>query len=150
MSESPLTRTLTSIGLGSSGCRRENASSRWVSAAARWAPFIAWRAARCRRGEFGRQIPLQGLEISDDHLQKVVEVVGDAARQLADGFHLLRLAQGLFVAAELLCTLRHLSLKRRIELWQRLLRSFALGDLALHGLGKVGVVDRDGSFCRQS
>ena len=40
-SDAPWTSALTSIGFGSSGCRRENARSRCVSAAARRAPFIA-------------------------------------------------------------------------------------------------------------
>ena len=36
------------------------------------------------------------MQIARDDLQQVVEVVCDAARQLADGFHLLRLAQRIF------------------------------------------------------
>ena len=44
-SAAPLRNLLTSIGFGSSGCRREKASSRLVSAAARCAPRIALRRA---------------------------------------------------------------------------------------------------------
>ena len=38
---------------------------------------------------------LHQVERADDALQKIVEVVGDAAGELADGFHFLRLAQRL-------------------------------------------------------
>ena len=38
----------------------------------------------------------QQVQVAGDHLQKVVEIVGDAAGQPADGFELLRLAQLLF------------------------------------------------------
>ena len=37
--------------------------------------------------------PLEHLEIAGDHREKIVEVMGDAAGELADGLHLLRLAQ---------------------------------------------------------
>ena len=36
---------------------------------------------------------LQQLQVAGDHEQQVVEVVGDAAGELADGLHLLRLRQ---------------------------------------------------------
>ena len=39
---------------------------------------------------------LHQIQRSDDSGQQIVEVVGDAAGQLPDGFHLLRLAQRLF------------------------------------------------------
>ena len=85
---------LTSIGLGSSGWRRENASSRCVSAAARCAPRIASAIALSARGSAGgRGVPLQRLEVADDDGQQVVEVVRDAAGQLADRLHLLRLGE---------------------------------------------------------
>ncbi|MNC91461.1 hypothetical protein D3C83_77300 [compost metagenome] len=35
----------------------------------------------------------QHLGVAEDHGQHVVEVVGDPARELTDGFHLLRLPQ---------------------------------------------------------
>ena len=44
--------------------------------------------ARVCAGPFG-----QHVQIADDHGQEIVEVVGDAAGQLADAFHLLRLGQ---------------------------------------------------------
>src|SRR5262249_55768151 len=40
-----------------------------------------------------RHLPLGKLGEADDNLQDVIEVVGDATSQCADGFHLLRLAQ---------------------------------------------------------
>ena len=40
-----------------------------------------------------REPPLQHLEIAGNHGEKIVEVVGDAACKLADGLHLLRLAE---------------------------------------------------------
>ena len=39
------------------------------------------------------QVPLQDLQVAHHHLQQVVEVVRDAARELANGLHLLRLTQ---------------------------------------------------------
>ena len=45
-----------------------------------------------RRGEAAAQV----LGVAHDHGEDVVEVVGDAAGQPPDGFHLLRLAQPLF------------------------------------------------------
>ena len=49
---------------------------------------------------FARLQPGQ-LDVAEDRLQQVVEVVGDAAGQRADGLHLLRLAQLVFQAAPL-------------------------------------------------
>ena len=45
------------------------------------------------------QVALQRFEIADDDGQQVVEVVRDAAGELADAFHLLRLPQPLFGGA---------------------------------------------------
>src|SRR5262249_44849686 len=45
--------------------------------------------------------PGQQLEIATDHGQQIVEVVGDAAGQLADRLHLLRLAEMLLGGGEL-------------------------------------------------
>ena len=47
-------------------------------------------------GVGARQLPLQAFEIADDDGQQIVEVVRDAAGELADRFQLLRLAQGAF------------------------------------------------------
>ena len=51
----------------------------------------------------GRE-PAQQLQVVGDHLQDVVEVVRHAAGELADGVHLLRLAQLLLGSAQDLCT----------------------------------------------
>ena len=39
--------------------------------------------------------PLQEVQVADDDAQQIVEVMGDAASDLADGVHLLGAAQGL-------------------------------------------------------
>jgi len=64
---------------------------------------------------------LHQVEAADDAGQQVVEVVGDAAGQLADGFHLLRLAQGFFGAAALGDLGGHPRFKRLVELAQAVL-----------------------------
>ena len=38
--------------------------------------------------------PQNHAQVADDDLQQIIEVVRDAARELADGLHLLRLMQG--------------------------------------------------------
>ena len=110
------TRRLTSTGLGSSGWRREKASRRWVSAAARCAPRMALSTERASRSESSAppvgERALHRLQIADDDGQQVVEVVRDAAGQLADRLHLLRLRKLLLRAL------------------QRLLRLAPLGDVA--------------------
>ena len=77
---------------GSSGCFREKASRLRTSSAPRSAARSAMsavsRARASATGPFGQQV-----QIADDDGQKVVEVVGDAAGQLADAFHLLGLRQ---------------------------------------------------------
>ena len=45
---------------------------------------------------------LDQLQIAADDLQHVVEIVGDAAGQLADRFHLLRLVQGRLAGGQFL------------------------------------------------
>ena len=67
--------------------------------AARWAPRMAFSASRSRLppSESRRlQLALKGFQIADDDRQQVVEVVRDAAGQVADALHLLRLPQRLF------------------------------------------------------
>nr|GFD57923.1 hypothetical protein [Tanacetum cinerariifolium] len=64
--------------------------------------------------------------VAGDHLQHVVEVVGDAAGQAADGFQLLRLAQLFFGGRACLHFVVHALLEVAGELAQGL-----LGDLAL-------------------
>ena len=92
----PATRRPISTGCGSSGCWREKASRRWVSdsRAPRAAHGIVGRAFQAL--DVGRglaQMALQGVEIADDDGQQVVEVVRDAAGELADALHLLGLPQ---------------------------------------------------------
>ena len=48
---------------------------------------------------FGSETLEQELRVAGDHHQQIVEVVGDAACETSDGFHLLRLAQLLFESA---------------------------------------------------
>ncbi len=52
------------------------------------------RVDRGRRRQFG-ELPADHVEAAQHDGQEVVEVVRDAAGELADGFHLLRLAQRL-------------------------------------------------------
>ena len=93
-SSMPAIRRLTSVGRGSSVWRREKANSRCVRAAARCAEL-----GRCLDETVDvveaavLNPPLNPLQPPTDALQQIVEVVGDAARQLPDGFHLLCLAQ---------------------------------------------------------
>ncbi len=47
----------------------------------------------------GRGEATDDFEVAEDHLQNVVEVVSDAARELSDRFHLLRLPDHLFTRA---------------------------------------------------
>ena len=93
----PATRRSTLMRLGASGCRREKASSRWVSAAAALRALAArfHRAAR-PAGLAGKQRAPRGVDVARDDGQKIVEVVRDAAGQLADRLHLLRLPKRLF------------------------------------------------------
>ena len=89
----PPISSLLSTRSGSSGSERAKDSRRRVRAAARVAPSIAF--LRCistsRRGPFRRR--WREIDAADHHRQHVVEVVGDAAGQLADRLHLLDLAQ---------------------------------------------------------
>ncbi len=57
------------------------------------------------------QAPAQQFEAADDPGEHVVEVVGDTAGELADCFHFLRLAQCLFVMAQLGRAFFHLLFK---------------------------------------
>ena len=52
-----------------------------------------------------RQFALQGFDVADHDLQQIVEIVSEPAGELADGFHLLRLAQRFlrFFQARLCC-----------------------------------------------
>ncbi len=78
--------------LGCSICWRPKASSWRVSAVARSAARVI-SSSRCRPQRLAGQLLAEHLAGAGDHLQEVVEVVGDAAGQLADRLHLLRLQQ---------------------------------------------------------
>ncbi len=101
----PATSLLGSMTSGESGCWREKASSRLVSMVARRTPSRAMSRARSMRvvasdaGSFGSWRRIMSSPPVDDG-EEVVEVVGDAAGQLADGLHLLRLPQRLFRHAQ--------------------------------------------------
>ena len=56
--------------------------------------------------------PAQQFQAADNAREHIVEVMGDTAGQLADGFHFLRLAQSLFVMAQLSRAFFHLLFKR--------------------------------------
>ena len=62
-------------------------------------------------------IALQGVEVSDDHLQEIVEVVGNAPH----GFHLLRLSYRLLVALQVFGALEDLLFQRGVQVDQRFL-----------------------------
>ncbi len=72
---------------------REKASNWVVSLAPRRPDSSAASAIRFRRGS--SSCAGEDLEAADHRRQQIVEIVGDAAGQLADRLHLLRLAQRL-------------------------------------------------------
>ena len=88
----PSTSVARSTGSGFSSWRRAKASMRWVSEAPRWAPCMALSIRRSELRVVGQALAQQ-LEAADDRHQQIVEVVGDAAGQPADGLHLLALQQ---------------------------------------------------------
>ena len=81
-----------STGTARKSCWRAKASRRWVSDAPRSAPCSAPSTSRCRRGSSGQALAQQ-IEIAHHRHQQIVEIVRDAAGELADGLHLLRLPQ---------------------------------------------------------
>ena len=88
------TRRLTSLGLVSSDWRRAKARSRCVSAAARCAEVDAASMKRgMSSGRSRRHASANEIERANDAGQKVIEVMGDAAGELADRLHLLGLPQ---------------------------------------------------------
>ena len=58
-----------------------------------WLLEFGGQLGRALTGRHPRELALQGVEVADDDGQQVVEIVRDAAGELADGLHLLRLAQ---------------------------------------------------------
>jgi len=90
-----------------------------------------------------RQAALENRQIAVDHLEKVVEVVSDAARELAHGLHLLGLAKGFFGVAATPDLFANAAFERFVERRQRLLGLLPLVDLVLGGAEKPRVVDCD-------
>ena len=89
------TSSLTSVSFGISVWRRANASRRWVR--------VGGAQAGLDRGldlapyrERDVLLLVQKIEIAQDDRQQIVEIMGNAAGQLADRLHLLRLLQLLF------------------------------------------------------
>ena len=90
---------LTSTGFGLSGWRRAKASRRWVRP----------RLGGARHGARGEALhrccsapsAARASEVAHDGRQQIVEVVRDAAGELADRLHLLRLTQLLLGALAL-------------------------------------------------
>ena len=96
-SSMPETSVLTSVARGSSVCRREKASRRCVSAAARRAAPGRGDHVAVELGDPAlRDAQGQQLEAAGYAGEQVVEVVRQAAGELAHRFHLLRLAHHLF------------------------------------------------------
>ena len=127
-SDMPAIILLASIGCGASGCWRANASK----------PLGQHRGALGRAGRGVEEAldaevaladaPRHQVVRADDDAEHVVEVVGDAAGELADRLHLLRLAQlafDLFAPADLLDELhvgRHQLIARGCQRAERLPR----------------------------
>ena len=86
------TTALSDTTCGDSTWRRLNASSCWVSPAARSAAAAIASACRAQR-LVGRHLLEQPAGLPANHHEQVVEVVRDAAREPADRLHLLRLAE---------------------------------------------------------
>ena len=109
----------------------QKASSRWVSGRGAHRPTPIAAAERQRTPSF----PVAGsrrsqhVEAADDHRQHVVEVVGDAAGQLADRLHLLRLAQFPFGMPATVRLERDPLLQRLVEDAQRRFGVLAAGDV---------------------
>jgi hypothetical protein len=75
------------------------------------------------------QPDLQQVQRADDAGQEVVEVVRDAAGELADGFHLLRLAQGFFGVLAFGNGLGHARFQRFVHALHGLVGLLARGDI---------------------
>ena len=86
------TSSETSISSGLSGWRRANASSWAVRTAAFSAAWTIALAKRLRRSS-ARPGAAEDVGRALDHSQQIVEIVGDAAGQLAERLHLLALAE---------------------------------------------------------
>ena len=86
------TRALRSTLCGLSGSLREKASRLRVRSAARPTALEIWPTRR-RTDAVRLCVFLERIDVGHHDHQDVVEVVGDAAGELADRFHLLRLAK---------------------------------------------------------
>ena len=97
MSASECSIAPASTASGCSTWRRENARSLLVSSAPRRDARLAAPSNCCRIAVLGqaRQVA-ENLQVALDDGEQVVEVVGDAARQLADALEPLRVVQRLF------------------------------------------------------
>ena len=82
----------TSIASGLTRWRREKVSNCRVSVAPRWAASSIACAARVAFGSSVGEL-LQRLDMAGDDHQQIVEVVRDAAGELAERLHLLRLGE---------------------------------------------------------
>ena len=74
-------------------CRRAKPSRRWTSVLARSAACSALRSRRADRASSSAYCLLQQVERAGDRGQQIVEVVRDAAGQLAERLELLRLVE---------------------------------------------------------
>ena len=90
ISAMPSTRRGTSTASGRSSWRRAKASMRLVSVAPRSAPGSRRRPAPCSRSPVGQALQHE-VEIAEDRHQHVVEIVRDAAGELAEALELLHL-----------------------------------------------------------
>ena len=93
-----VTTAFRSRTLGASICLRLKASSWRVSEVARSAALAISCAGPRDSGSLADALQ-QELAVAGDHHEQIVEVVGDAAGEPADGFHLLRLAELLLQGA---------------------------------------------------
>src|SRR5262245_11092028 len=95
-SAEPTRNLLMSSGFGLSACRREKASSRCVSDAARCALRTAHGviegALQVGLLDLAR-VALRRFQIPEHDHEEIVEIVGDAAAELSDRIHLLRRRQ---------------------------------------------------------
>ena len=95
-SDMPEIILLASIGCGASGCWRAKASSRCVSNAARSAALAAASTKRSMPKSPLRMRRSDEIVRAHDDAEHIVEIVGDAAGELAERLHFLRLAELVF------------------------------------------------------
>ena len=134
---------------GDSGDWRENASSRWVSVAARVAPAPRALEVAFDIGFAAAQAAAGDIETADHDRQHIVEVVRDAAGELADRFHLLALPQRFFGFQQLAGALHDLLFQRRVQIGECPGRGLLFLDIRIGadpaGDGVVVAAQRDGA-----